>query len=333
MLNGSNVLVAGGTGFIGSNLALSLVDKGCRVKATINRRPPPYDNSELEYIRVDLTNMEDCKRAVRGIDYVFMCAASTSGAAVINTNPLIHVTPNVIMNASIMDAAYKAGVKKFLFLSSNAAYPPTDDRPVKESQMFIGDPYDSYYGVGWMKRYGEILSIMYSQRLNPRMPVVVVRPSNVYGPLDDFEFGTSHMMAASIRRVVERHRPMEIWGTGNDVRDLIYIDDLVDGIIAVFEKTKCYSAVNLASGQGHTVKEVLKTIANVDGFTDAEMIFDPSKPSTIPVRLIDTAMARNQFGIEPRISFREGIRKTLRWYREAKLGHDQTAPKIAKANE
>ena len=157
MLNGSNVLVAGGTGFIGSNLALSLVDKGCRVKATINRRPPPYDNSELEYIRVDLTNMEDCKRAVRGIDYVFMCAASTSGAAVINTNPLIHVTPNVIMNASIMDAAYKAGVKKFLFLSSNAAYPPTDDRPVKESQMFIGDPYDSYYGVGWMKRYGEIL--------------------------------------------------------------------------------------------------------------------------------------------------------------------------------
>lgn len=326
MLSGSNVLVAGGTGFIGSNLALRMLDKGCKVKATINRRTPPYHNSDLEYIRADLTNMEDCQRAVQGIDYVFMCAASTSGAAVINKNPLIHVTPNVIMNASIMDASYSAGVKKFLFISSNAAYPPTEDQPVKESQMFIGDPYDSYYGVGWMKRYGEILSIMYSQRLTPRMPVVVVRPSNVYGPFDDFEFGTSHMMAASIRRVVERHRPMEIWGTGDDVRDLIYIDDLIDGIIAVFEKTKCYSAINLASGEGHTVKEVLKTITDVDGFTNAEMTFDPSKPSTIPIRLIDTTTALQQFGFETKTSLREGIRKTLHWYRKTKLRCDATAP-------
>jgi GDP-L-fucose synthase len=250
------------------------------------------------------------------MDYVFMCAANTSGAAVITATPLVHVTPNVIMNAQIMDAAYNAKVKKFLFISSNAAYPPTGDHPVREDEMFVGDPYDSYYGVGWMKRYAEVLCLMYAQRLNPPMPMVVIRPANVYGPQDDFEFGTSHMLAAVIRRVVERHDPIEVWGTGEDIRDLIYIDDLIEGMITVFSKTDTYTAVNIASGQGYSVKQVLQTILDVDGYTDADVRFDPSKPSTIPCRLIDTTQAQTQFGFCAKTSLREGVRKTLGWYRK-----------------
>ena len=181
--------------------------------------------------------------------------------------------------------------------------------------MFLGDPYDSYYSVGWMKRYAEILCLMYAQRINPPMPTVVIRPSNVYGPLDDFDFATSHMMAASIRRVVERQDPMEVWGTGKDVRDLIYIDDFLDGMLAAFEKTDSYTAVNIATGEGHTVKQVLQTIIEVDGYTDADVRFDPSKPSTIPVRLIDTSKAERELGFKATTSLRNGIRATVEWYR------------------
>ena len=316
MLKGSKALIAGGTGFIGANLALRLLAEGCQVRSTLNHRSPVVQDSSVEYVQADLTLMDDCRRAVEAVDYVFMCAANTSGAAVMSATPLVHVTPNVVMNAQLMDAAYSAGVKKFLFISSSAAYPPSDDRPVHEDEMFIGDPYDTYYSVGWMKRYAEILCLMYAQRLDPPMPTVVVRPSNAYGPHDDYEFGTSHMMAALIRRVVERHQPLEVWGTGDDVRDLIYIDDLIDGMLTAFERTDCYTAVNIALGEGHTVKQVLQTIIDVDGYTDADVRFDPTKPSTIPVRLVDTTRARTELGFEAKTGLREGIRKTVEWYRK-----------------
>ena len=316
MLRGSKVLVAGGTGFIGANLLQRLLIEGCYVRTTFHLRPPRLSDDRVEYISADLTIMEDCRRVVEGVDYVFMCAANTSGAAVMTATPLVHVTPNVVMNAQLMDAAYNARVKKFLFISSSAAYPPTDARPVREEEMFVGDPYDSYYSVGWMKRYAEILCLMYSERITPPMPSVVIRPSNAYGPLDDFEFSTSHMTAALIRRVVERHNPLEVWGTGEDLRDLIYIDDLVSGIITAFENTDSYAAVNIASGQGNTVKEVLQTILEVDGYTDVDVRFDPSKPSTIPVRLIDTTKAERELGFTSRTSLREGIRRTVEWYRK-----------------
>ena len=318
MLEGTTVLIAGGTGFIGSNLALRLANEGCQVRSTRHTRPVLVEHPRIEYVDADLTRMEDCRRVMEGVDYVFMCAANTSGASVMTATPLVHVTPNVVMNAQVMQAAYDAKVKKYLFISSSAAYPPTGDRPVLEDEMFGGDPYDVYYAVGWMKRYAEVLCQLYAQRLNPPMPTVVIRPSNAYGPFDDFDFATSHMMAASIRRVVERHRPMEVWGTGNDVRDLIYIDDLVDGMLTVFEKTESYSAVNVAAGVGYSVKDVLKAIIDVDGFTDADVRFDPSKPSTIPVRLIDITLAKTRFGFEARTGLTEGLAGTIEWYRKSR---------------
>jgi GDP-L-fucose synthase len=269
-------------------------------------------------MRADLTVPDDCRRAVDGMDFVFMCAASTSGAAVITATPLTHVTPNVVMNAQVLDAAYTAGVKKLLFISSSAAYPPTDDRPVAEDEMFEGDPYDVYFGAGWMKRYAEVLCRTYATKISRPMPTVVVRPSNAYGPHDKFDFGTSHVTAALIRRVVERHRPLEVWGTGDDVRDLIYIDDLIDGMLCAFERDEPHLVVNLASGTGVSVREILRTLLELDDYGDAEVRFDPSKPRTIPVRLIDTGYAKRALGFEARVELREGLRRTVRWYRETR---------------
>ena len=316
MLKGAKVLVAGGTGFIGVNLINRLLSLGSKMRATLHKRPQVIQNDAIEYLQADLTLMGDCQRVVKGVDYVFMCAANTSGAAVMATNPLAHVTPNVVMNAQMLDAAYQAKVKKFLFISSSAAYPPTGDRPVLEEEMFKGDPYEVYYPVGWMKRYTEILCKIYAQKIKNPMPTVVIRPSNIYGPYDKYDFATSHSTAALIRRVVERHNPLEVWGTGDDIKDLIYIDDFLNGMLLAFEKSDGYVAVNIASGQGYSIKQVLQTLLETDGYSDADVRFDPTKPTMIPIRLIDTRVARELLGFQAQIPLREGLHRTVEWYRE-----------------
>ncbi len=313
---GKRVLIAGGSGFVGANLINKLLSLGADVRATIHKKKPVIIDERIEYVKCDLLEMSECRKVVRDMDFVFMCAANTSGAAVIASNPLIHVTPNIIMNSQILEASYFAGVKKFVFPSSNAAYPPTGNRPVREDEMFDGDPYETYYGVGWMKRYTEILCRMYSQKLKNPMVTVVIRPSNIYGPFDDYDFATSHVMAAMIRKVAERHNPVIMWGDGNDIRDLIYIDDFVDAVILAAEKVNTYDPINIGAGKGYRLIDILHMIMKADNYNDAVIKYDTSKPSMIPVRLIDIAKAEKSIGFRPRIDLNEGIRKTLQWYRE-----------------
>lgn len=319
MLKDSRVLVAGGAGFVGANLIMRLLSLGARVRATLHRKGPVILDQRIEYIKSDLTQMEGCKEAVAGMDHVFLCAANTSGAAVIASTPLVHVTPNILMNSQMLEAAYFARVKKFIWLSSNAAYPPSGDRPVKEDEMFDGDPYEAYFGVGWMKRYTEILCRMYSEKLRNPMTTVVLRPSNIYGPYDDYDFETSHVMAALIRRVVERHDPFQVWGTGDDVRDWIYIDDFIDALILAAENINTFKPLNIGLGRGYTIKDALRMMLAIEAYTNAHIVYDSSKPSMIPIRLIDTSEAENALGFKARTGLEEGIEKTIRWYRQNRL--------------
>jgi len=313
---GKKVLVAGGAGFIGGNLALALARRNARLRLTVHDKPLQVAISDAEVVAADLRQPADCARAVEGMDYVFLCAAHTSGAAVIRTMPLVHITPNVLINTLMLEAAHRAGIKKFAFISSGAAYPPTGERPVREDEMLQGEPHDVYFAAGWMKRYAEILCRTYAEKIASPMPTVVVRPSNVYGPYDKFDFAVSHVTAALIRRVVERHNPLEVWGTGEDVRDLIYIDDFIDGLLAAFATDRPYLAVNICAGTGHTIRQILQTILEVDGYKNAEVRFDASKPSTIPVRLMDAGAARLAFGFAAQTSLEEGLRRTIAWYRD-----------------
>lgn len=315
MFENTRVLVTGATGLIGCNLILRLLSQGARVRATLFRSPAIIQHPGIEYVQADLTRPEDCARVVEGVDYVFMCAANTAGAAVMANTPLAHVTPNVLMNTLMLQAAWEARVRKFCFISSSAAYPPSDDRPVREDEMFAGDPYDVYFPVGWMKRYVEVLCRTYAEKINPAMPCVVIRPSNIYGPFDKFNPKTSHVTAALVRRVATAENPMEIWGTGNDVRDLIYVDDFIDGMLAVFAKVERFDAVNIASGTGITVREVLSLLLDIAGQAGVEVRYDTSKPQMIPIRLIDAGLAARRYGFTARTPLREGLARTLDWYR------------------
>ena len=319
------MLVTGATGLMGSNLTSRLLSEGANIRATLHNRGPVVRDDRIEYIRADLTKGEDCRRAVENQRFVFLCAASTSGAATISSTPMVHVTPNVLMNTLMLEAAYDAGVEKALWLSSSTGYPPSGSRPVREEEMQDGEPAEPYYFVGWMKRFTEALCRMYGEKLPKPMTTIVLRPTNVYGPNDDFEPATSHVTAALIRKVIERQRPLEVWGTGDDVRDVIYVDDMVEAMVTALEKVDGYSAFNIGLGQGHSVKKILKEILDIDGYTGAEIVFNSDRPSMIPIRLVDTSKAESELGFRAALGLRAGLEKTIKWYRES-LHSAKTGP-------
>ncbi len=308
------VLIAGGSGFIGTNLVKKLLCLETRVRVISRRNKLQISDDKIEYLRCDLTKKKDCQRAVENIDYVFMLAANTSGAAVIEKTPLVHVTPNIIMNSLMLEAAYEAGVKKFLFPSSNTVY-PVSDKPVKESDMEYGNLFPKYYFVAWMKQFSEVLCEMYTRVKNP-MKVVIVRPANSYGPYDDFAWETSHVIPALIRKVVERHNPIEVWGDGSDVKDFIFVEDLVEGMLLAMEKINNFNPINLATSKPCTIRDVLDAILVADNYEDAKIIFNNQKPTMIPKRLIDTSKAKRLLGFEAKTSLTEGIKKTVDWYKK-----------------
>jgi len=318
MKSGSRVLVAGGCGFVGVNLIRRLLKTDVTLRATFHSKQPILVDDRVEYVRADLTDSEDCRRVVEGIDYVFMCAASTSGAASIASTPLVHVTTNVVMNSRILEASFLAGVRKFVWISSSVGYPPSGDRPVKEEQFFQGNPPDVYFASGWVKRYTETLGRLYSEKLERRMPVVVLRPSNLYGPYDKFEPLTSHVTAALIRKVVERQSPIVVWGDGKDVRDVLYIDDFIDALCLAAEKVDHFDPINVAAGEGHSVDEILRLLLEIEGYEGAKIVHDTTAPSMIPIRLIDSSRAKRVLGFRPKTPLKEGLEKTVRWYKQAR---------------
>ena len=317
----SKVLVAGGAGFVGTNLIKRLVALGVDVTATVHNKVPVLKDRRVRYVKKDLRDAAECKDVVKNIDYVFMCAANTSGAKVMASTPLVHLTPNILMNVNMLEAAYEAGVKKFLFISSNTVYPLTD-YPVKEEDV-TNDFYKSYHIVAWMKRFTEIVCDMYSSRISKPMKTVVVRPGNLYGPHDKFDWEKSKVIPALIRRAVERHSPLEVWGDGMDLKDFLYIEDYIEGMILAMEKLETYQPINIASGNPVTIRQVLTAILRATGYEDALVQYDRTKPTMIPKRMIDISLARRVLEWVPTVGLSDGIQRTVEWYRRY---YENTSP-------
>ncbi|MFH1996539.1 MAG: NAD-dependent epimerase/dehydratase family protein [Candidatus Omnitrophota bacterium] len=317
-----NYLVAGATGLMGTTALLRLKDvTGVHVRAVYHTRKPKILADNISYIKADLRDLDECRKAVEGIDHLLMFAAVLSTAPMMARDPVSHVTSTLIMNARMLQAAYFARVKKFLWLSSSTGY-PLKERPLSEDDMFAGDPPDSYFSVGWMSRYAETLCRMYATKLKNPMRIVVLRPTTIYGEHEDFHFETCHMLPALVRKVSERQRPIEVWGTGDNRRDLIYADDMFDACLSALETAEQYDVFNVGFGKQYSVNELLKLIIEIDGFTGAEVIHDTSKPTAIFARETDCTKAKKVLGFEPKTSIEEGIAKMLRWYKEHPVSND-----------
>jgi GDP-L-fucose synthase len=317
-LGEGHILVTGATGLIGRNLLVSLSSRGLNARAVVHRRLPVARLPHVEYLTADLTSAGDCARVMHGVDLVFHCAAVVVGAAGAAANPSAAVVETAAIHAHTLEAACEARVKKLLWLGSTTAYPPTGNRPLREEEILDGEPYEKYRAVGAMNRQMEILCRHYSEQPARPLTTLVLRPTNVYGPGDNFDPTTSRVAAALLRRVVEREDPFVVWGTGDDVRDMIYVGDVVRAMVLAMERLDRHTELNIGSGKGYSVKEILEVLLELEGFSPSRVAFDTSKPSMIPIRLVDVRKAQWTLGFVPEIDVREGFRRTLDWYKQNK---------------
>ena len=150
------------------------------------------------------------------------------------------------------------------------------------------------------------------------MNIVVVRPANLYGEFDDYEWETSHVIPALVRKVAERQNPINVWGDGKDLKEFLYIDDFIDGIILAMEKINSSNPINLSLNKPVTVKEIINHLIDIEGYSDAEVEYDITKPTMIPKRLIDNSQAKKLLNFNPQIDIKEGLSRTLNWYKSRK---------------
>jgi len=312
MFENKHVFVAGGrTGFLGTNIAKALLAKGAIVYAhSLNPAKASFFEAGTPNLIELSGDLSVAAPLPPRVEYVFHCAAHTSGAHEMVTNPVAQITSNLYMNTQLLDSAAKMGVKKFLFISSSAVYPDIEGL-ITEDKAFEGDPPDSYFGPAWMKRFAEKLGQFYYKRYN--MEVVIIRPSNVYGPYSGFDPVYSHVLPALIRKFVEKQDPIEVWGTPDVVRDFIYADDFVSGVLAAFEKFSGYEGFNIARGNQYTIGEAVDTIKELTEYKGT-ITYNSSKPMTIRKRKIDTSRAEKELGFRATTPFREGLKRTIDWY-------------------
>ena len=306
------ILVTGASGFVGTNLIERLVNYGAKVTGVIHKKPIQKKFKNVKYIKADLTTRSKCLEVTKNVDYIFMCAANSSGANVMAKKPLTHLTPNIIMNTLILDAAYYNQVSKFCFISSNTVYPLTKDA-VKENNVNYRF-FKKYHIVGWMKIFSEQMCNMYSAHIKNPMQTLIVRPGNIYGPYDKYTKKESKVIAALIRRIYEKQNPLEVWGDGKDVKDFIYIDDFIDGLLKAFKNKTINGPINLASGKSETIRKVINYLKIISKQKKLKVNFIHDMPSMIPYRLISIDKAKKLINFKPKVSLYQGLRKTYNWY-------------------
>ena len=316
------VLVCGSTGFIGRNIVDTLSKiKGIKVTAVFHKRPP-YTNKNVDFVEANLTLAKDVERVVKTHDIVIQAAAKTTGVKDILEHPYIHVTDNAIMNSLILKSCYDNNIKKFIFFSCSVIYQtkenPFQNIPVVESDFSESNEiFPSYFGVGWTKIYIEKMCEFYS-RLG-RTKHYIIRHSNIYGPYDKFDLENSHVLGATINKVLDDNtNEISVWGDGSEERDLLYISDLVDSVVKLlsFKDKSFFYIFNIGSGSVISIKRLTTLIMGISGIKDKKVVYDALKPSVKTSISLDCSKAKIVLGWYPKISLENGIENTISWYKK-----------------
>ena len=312
-LGGKRILVTGGTGFVGTHFVEALIAAGATIRVPIHHRPMIVRDPSVEQVGADLNQAADCLRVCEGIDYVVHAAGAVAAAGVTAANPMAAMTANLVLTIRMLEAAWTAGVQRFLVFGSSTGYPVTE-HPVREDEMWSGPTHPSYFGYGWMRRYLERLSEFVASKST--MGIALVRPTAIYGRWDEFDPRTSHVIPALIRRAVAGEDPFEVWGTGDEVRDFLHVTDMVRGSLLLLANHAVCDPVNIGYGRTVRIREVVDIILRAAGHGAARVVFDVSKPTAIPVRSVDTSKAMRLLNFEPSVTLEDGLADTVQWYRQ-----------------
>ena len=297
------VLVTGGGGFLGSHLVERLESDG-------------HDVVVVRSADYDLTVMEDTERVFDDAkaDLVFHLAAEVGGIGANRANPGRYWYANLMMGAHVLEQARLHGTSKVVIAGTVCAYPKFTPVPFREEELWSGYPEETNAPYGVAKK--AILVGAQAYREQYGLNAIFLLPTNLYGPRDNFDLETSHVIPALIRKMVDSDDEVVLWGDGSPTREFLYVDDCVEGLALAAQRYDGPDPVNLGAGREISIRDLAELVADVTGFSGS-IVWDASKPNGQPRRSVDATRARELFGFEASTPLREGIERTVAWYRSA----------------
>lgn len=300
----AKIYVAGHRGLVGSAIVRKLEQKG--YSNLVYRTSKQLDLTDKEQVCAFFKHEKP--------EHVFLAAAKVGGIVANNASPADFIRDNLLIQTNVIDTAYRTGVKKLLFLGSTCIYPKFAPQPMNEDALLTGilEPTNEPYAIA--KIAGIKMCESYNRQYGTNY--ISVMPTNLYGPNDNFDLETSHVLPALIRKFheakVENAPTVEVWGTGNPRREFLYSDDLADAAIYLMNNYEGNQFINIGVGKDISIKQLAEKIKGVVGFK-GNIVFDPSKPDGTPRKLVDVTRL-NELGWQASISLDEGIKKAYEWF-------------------
>jgi GDP-L-fucose synthase len=300
------VCVTGGAGFLGQRVVARLKQFG--VREVFVPRSSQYDLTHEDAV----IRMYEAARP----DVVIHLAAKVGGIGANRLNPGRYFYDNLVMGVTLMEQARQRGIAKFVATGTICSYPKHTPVPFKEEDLWNGYPEETNAPYGLAKKMLIVQAQAYRQQYG--MNAISLLPVNLYGPEDNFDLTSSHVIPAMIRKFVDASRngtpQVELWGTGEASREFMYVDDCAEGILLATEHYNKDAPVNLGTGREITIKQLASLIAGLADYR-GEIVWDASKPDGQPRRCLDTTKARAEFGFSAQISLEDGLQRTVEWYR------------------
>jgi len=309
-LNSQRILVTGGAGFLGKQVVEQLCQAGASADKITVVRSRDYDLRQLEH----------CQRAVDQQDVVVHLAAHVGGIGLNREKPAELFYDNLMMGTQLIHSAYEAGVQKFVCVGTICAYPKFTPVPFKEEDLWNGYPEETNAPYGIAKK--ALLVQLQSYRQQYGFNGIYLLPVNLYGPEDNFDPKSSHVIPALIRKVHEAQERGEaqipVWGDGSPTREFLYSTDAARGIVMGTQFYNDSEPVNLGTGNEISIKDLIELICELMGY-NGELVWEADKPNGQPRRCLDTQKAIEQFGFLAEMQFRHGLQNTIEWYRQSLL--------------
>ncbi len=305
-LKNKKILVTGGAGFLGSFVVESLLARGVLKKNIFIPRSKT----------VDLRARAACEKEVQGINIIIHLAAKVGGIGANREKPGEFFYDNLMMGVQLMESARHAGVEKFVAVGSICAYPKHTPVPFKEDDLWNGYPEETNAPYGLAKKMLLVQAQAYRQQYD--FNAIYLLPVNLYGPGDNFNPDSSHVIPALIKKVADakraRKKYIAVWGTGKATREFLFVEDAAEAIVLATEKYDKPEPVNIGSGTEISIKDLAKTICRLMEFK-GEIRWDKTKPDGQPRRLLDVSCAKREFGFRAQTHFEEGLIKTIDWHK------------------